>query len=102
MYKWTTSVDAPNSGEVLHHMCDSGEFPDVSVCHTLLAQQVCLYASHMICLPVNEIVIPSRSLSIWKSVHPSSIPASQPSAKFTVRMPRSIAGLNFPNVQIPG
>ena len=62
LYEWTPSVDPPKSGEVLHHMCDSGESPDVSTCHILsVAQTVHPNVSDMTHLSVSQIVIPPGS-----------------------------------------
>ena len=94
-------MDPPKSDEVLYHMHDSGESPDVSICHTVSSMN-----SPSACQSHDSSVSQPSCDSIWKSVHPSvclsSIPSIRPSAKFTVKIPRSIAQLNFLNVQILG
>ena len=70
------------SGEMSHHMHDSGESPDVSVCHTIsymTSPSVCQLHDSSVCQPNHE--------STWKSFYPSvclsSVLSVQPSAKFT-------------------
>ena len=56
------------TGEVLHHMHDSGESPDVSVCHTISSMtspSIC--PSHSLCVNTN-MVPPGICLSISMSV----------------------------------
>ena len=79
------------SGEMLHHMCDSGESPDVSVCRTISTM-----TSPSVCQSHDLSVFQSEHESTWNSIHPSvcllSIPSIQPSAHFMVKTTMSIAG----------
>ena len=100
LYEWTPSVDPHKSGEVLHHIHDSGKSPDVSICHTISSTN-----SPSVCQLHDSSVCQTMHNSIWKFIHPSECPSSilsiQPSAKFMVKVPRSIAVSKFPTVQIP-
>ena len=76
-------------------MCDSGESPDVSVCHT-----VSTMTSPSVCQSHDLSVCQTRHDFTWKSVHLSvcllSLLSIQPSAKFMVKIPMSITGQHFP------
>ena len=78
------------SGEMSHHMHDSGESLDVSVCHTIsnmTSPSICQSHDSSVCQPKHD--------STWNSIHLSVCLSSvlwiQPSAKFTVKIPMSIA-----------
>ena len=82
-------------------MCDSGESPGVSVCHTFRSMNcpsICQFHDSFVCQSIHS--------STWKYIHPSvhllSVPSIQPSAKFTVKVTRHVAGPNFWKVQILG
>ena len=98
-----TLLPAPlYSGEMLHHnMHDSGESPDGSVCHT-----VSTTTSPSVCKSYDSSVCQLKSDSTWNSICQSVCPLSflsvQPSVKFMVKIPLSIAGQNFQNVQNQG
>ena len=52
LYEWTPSVNPPKSGQVLHHMHDSGGSPDVSICHTFSrtnSLSVCQFCYSSVC-----------------------------------------------------
>ena len=66
LYKWTLSVDPPKSGEVSHHMHDSGESPDVSICYTTSSMN-----SLSLCQSHDSSVSQSSHNSNWKFVHMS-------------------------------
>ena len=82
-------------------MHDSGESPDVSICHT-----VSTMTSSSICQLHDSSVCQSKHDSTWKSINPPvcplSIPSIQPSAKFAVKIPMSIAVSSFLKVQFMG
>ena len=82
-------------------MCDSGKSLDVSVCHTIINM-----TSPSICQSHDLSVCQPKCDSTWNSIHqsvcPSSLLSIQPSAKSRVKIPTSVAGQNFPNVQFPG
>ena len=72
-------------------MHDSGESPDVSMCHTascMTSLSVCQLHDSPVCQPNCD--------STWKavclSVCRSSVPSVQPSAKFMVKILTSIPG----------
>ena len=90
----TKKVPLLHSGEMLHHMHDSGNSPDVTICHiisNMTSLSMCQSYDSSVCQPKHD--------STWNSIHlsacPSSIPSIKPSAKFTVKIPTSIAGQNF-------
>ena len=74
-----------------HHMCDSGESPDVPICHTVSSM-----TSPSVCQSHDSSVCQSKCDSTWKSIHLSvyqlSVPSVQPSPQFMVKIPTSIAG----------
>ena len=80
-----------------HHIHDSGESQDVSVCHTISN-----VTSLSVCQLHDSSVCQSKPDSSWNSVHQSVCPLSvlsvQPSAILTVKIPMSIHVQNFPNV----
>ena len=76
-------------------MCDSGESPYVSVCHTVSSM-----TSPSIC-QMHELSVRFH-LELCLSVCPLSIPSIQPSAKFTVKVSMSIAVQNFPKIHFLG
>ena len=82
-------------------MCDSGESLDVSIYHTIstmTSPSICQSHDSSVCQPKHD--------STWNSVHlsvcPPSVPCVQPSAKFMVKIPMSIAVQNFLKVQFKG
>ena len=79
-----------------HHMHDSGESQDVSVCHTINT------TSPSVCQLHDSSVRQPKHDSTWNSIHlsvcPSSVLSVQPSAKIMVKIPMSIAVQNFLNV----
>ena len=94
LYEWTTSVDPPKSLEVLHHMCDSGESPDVSICHTtstMTSLPVCQLHDLSVCQPNHD--------STWKSFHLSVCQSSIP---YQLYSQYCITGPNFLKVPILG
>ena len=70
-------------------MCDSGESPDVSICHTVntMSPSVCQSHDSSVCQPKCD----STRSSVHLSVYQSSVPSVQLSAKFMVKIPMSIA-----------
>ena len=71
-------------------MHDSGGSQDVYVCHTvhhMTSLSICQSHHMSVCLPKHELT--------WKSIHmsvcPSSVLSVQPSAKFMMKIPMSIA-----------
>ena len=80
-------------------MHDSGESQDVPVCHTVNM------TSLSICQPHDSSVCQPKHDHAWSSVCLSvcllSVLSVQPSARFMVKILVSIAGCNFPKVQIP-
>ena len=85
------------SGEMSHHMHDSGESPDVSICHTIsnmTSLSICQLHDSSVCQPKCD--------STWNSIHPSvclsSVLSVQQLAKFMAKIPMHIAVQNFPNV----
>ena len=74
------------SGEMSHHVCESGKFPDVTVCHTISnmsSPSRCQWHDSSVCQPKGD----STWKSIQTSVCPSSIPSIQSSANFMVKIP---------------
>ena len=77
---WPTLLPLPlYSGEVSHHMHDSSESQDMTVCHTISTMtylSICQSHDSSLCQPKHD--------STWKSIHPSvcllSILSIQPSA----------------------
>ena len=70
------------SGEMSHHMHDSGESQDVSVCHTINMTSLSICQLH------DSSVCQHKCDSTWNCVHqsvcPSSVSSVQPSAKYMV------------------
>ena len=74
-------------------MHDSIESPDLSISHTvstMTSPSICQSHDSSVCEPKHD--------STWNSIHPSvcssSVLSVEPSAKFMVKIPASIAGQN--------
>ena len=65
---WPTLLAPPlHSGEVLHHMCDSGESNDLSICHTnnKICPSVCQPCRPSVCHTINS--SKQKFANFWRS-----------------------------------